>query len=232
MYIQAYHTLQWLRRSQLFSSLLEVQASTLPGIILRMKLNFRDGVLFGIAFGCWEEYIACRLSAFMGKDSTLRDFEETFCKSVARARDRADKAIRQYRMHKDVGQLTNDVCDEYKRVMVYASYLLGHIDGLDLLVEEATPRTFEALETSSYFKPFFPKLHAGLRALHSTYGEWTGIEVFEPLKRLADELLKQGGIDIQLRADGSAYVNVPFTADTMPTIDEQMAFITSRGKTA
>jgi hypothetical protein len=209
-----------------------VQASTLPGVILKVQLPFRDGVLCSMAFGCWEEYIACFLSAFMGKDWTLKDFEETFCKSVARARERADASIRQYRMHKDVGRLTNEVGEEYKRVMMYASYLLGHIDGLNRAVEEAAPKAVEYLETHSYFKPFFRRLHSELRALHQSYGAWTGIDVFEPLKRLADELLKVGGVEIQARPDGSAYVSVPFTPETIPTIDEQRAFLASKGKTA
>ena len=108
---------------------LDVQASMLSRTILKMQLPFREGVLFAIASGCWEEYIACRLSAVMGKDQILRDFEETFCKSVAQACDRANAAIRQHHMRKDVIRLTNDVAGEYKRVMVYEFYLLGHVDG-------------------------------------------------------------------------------------------------------
>jgi hypothetical protein len=134
-------------------------------------------------------------------------------------------------MHKNVGRLTNEVSEEYETVMVYASYLLGHIDGLDRSVEEASSKALEAVETHSYFKAFFRRLHAELRALHHTYGAWTGIEVFEPLKHLADELMKLGGIDIQARPDGSAYVNVPATPETIPTVDELRAFIAAKGET-
>jgi hypothetical protein len=166
----------------------------------------------------------------MGKDWTLRDFEDTFCKSVERARERANAAIRQYRMHADVKRLSEEVSEEYKKVMVYASYLLGHIDGLDRAVDETAPRAMNALAQHVYFRPFFSKLHTEWRALHANYGEWKGLDVFEPLKQLADELLKLGGIDIQARPDGTAYVNVPFTPETMPTADEQLAFLAAKPK--
>ena len=48
------------------------------------------------------------------------------------------------------------------------------------------------------------------------------------LKALADELLKGGGIDIQPRADEGAYMRIPFSAETMPSFEEQMAFRASR----
>jgi hypothetical protein len=207
---------------------LDVQASTLPGVILKTQFPFRDGILFAIASGCWEEYIACRLTAWMGKEWTVRDFEDTFCKSLERARGRANAAIRQYRMHADITRLTNEVCEEYKKVMVYASYLLGHIDGLDRTVEEAAPRAIETIEKHTYFETFFKRLQTELRVLHSTYGAWTGLDVFEPLKHLADDVLKDGGIDIQARSDGSAYVNIPFTPDTMPSPEEQRAFMLAK----
>jgi hypothetical protein len=49
-----------------------------------------------------------------------------------------------------------------------------------------------------------------------------------PLKQLAEELLKAGGIDIQSRADDGAYVHVPFSAETMPTLEKQMALLAAK----
>jgi hypothetical protein len=64
--------------------------------------------------------------------------------------------------------------------------------------------------------------------MHGTYGQWKGLEVYEPLKQLADELLRVGGINIQPRADDGAYVHIPFSAETMPTLEEQMAFLSAK----
>jgi hypothetical protein len=88
---------------------LDMQASCFPGKILTERLGFRDGILYAIASGCWEEYIACRLSAFMGKEVTQRAFEDTFCNALERAKSRADGAIRQYRMHADVERVSRAI---------------------------------------------------------------------------------------------------------------------------
>jgi hypothetical protein len=66
----------------------------------------------------------------------------------------------------------------------------------------------EALERQPYFKPFFSRLCDELRAMNETYGQWKGIEIYNPLKQLADEILKAGGIDIQPRDDDGAYVHI------------------------
>jgi len=207
---------------------LDVRATCMPDIILKQRLSFRDGLLLGIASGCWDEYIACRLSAFIARESALRPLEDTFCTALEHARDRANAAIRQYRMDADVTRVTKEVAEIYKRVMVYAAYMLGHIDGIEGNVATVVPKALDAMERRPYFKAFFPKLHETLRAMHSTYGVWKGLDVYEPLKGLADELLKLGGIDIQPRADESVYVAIPFSADTMPTLEERLAFLAAR----
>jgi len=78
-----------------------MRVTSMPDIILKQQLSFRDGILLGIASGCWDEYIACRLSAFMGKGPVLSSLEDTFCAALDKAKERGDAAIRQYRMHGD-----------------------------------------------------------------------------------------------------------------------------------
>lgn len=55
-----------------------------------------------------------------------------------------------------------------------------------------------------------------------------GLDVYEPLKRLADDLLKLGGIDIQPRADETVYVAIPFSAETIPTLEGQKTFLAAK----
>jgi hypothetical protein len=207
---------------------LAVQESCLPNTILRTQFGFRDGTLLAIGSECWDEYIACRLSAFMGKDATMRALEDTFCGALQQAKGRADAAIRQYRMHADLARVTQEVVQEYKKVMVYASYLLGHVDGMEWALDEVAPKAMSTIESQLYFKPFFFKLHAELQTMYSTYGNWKGLQVFEPLKQLAYDFLKLGGIDIQLRPDGTAYVDIPLTPGTTPTSEEKIAFVSAR----
>jgi hypothetical protein len=207
---------------------LGVRAASFPDTILKAQPGFRDGTLFLIASGCWEEYIACRLSAFMGKDATLRAMEDTFCKALETAKSRADSAIREYRLHTDVQRVSEEVVQQYRRLMVYASYLLGHVDGLELAVENAAPQAVAALESHSYFKPVFSRLQGELRSMHGKYGDWKGVEVFGPLKQLAYEFLKSGGLDIQSRPEGAAYVVIPMTPETTPSLRETLDFFRSK----
>ena len=204
---------------------LEMRAVAFPDVILQTKLAWRNAILFGTASGCWEEYIACHLSAFMGKDATLGAFEETFCKAIERAKARGDAAIRQYRLHRDVTRAAEEVSSEYKRVLVYASYLFGHLDGQEAEVEKSAPKAFIAIADHEYFKSFILRLHAELRTLHSEYGNWKNIDVFDPLKQLAYDVLKFGGVDIQERPDGKEYVDIPITPETTPTVEEYTAFV-------
>jgi hypothetical protein len=207
---------------------LEMRARCLPGIILNTTLDFRDGVLFWIASGCWEEYIACRLSAFMGTESTLGAHEDTFCSSLDGAKNRADATIRQYRMHADVRRVTEEVSEEYRRVMIYAAYLIGHLDGRGWTPDEHAPKAMEAIERNDYFKPFFAALQSELRAMYADYGEWKSLDVFEPLKLMAERLLKLGGLDMQPADDGGARFSVPFRSETIPTLSEQLAYLAAK----
>ena len=206
---------------------LDVRATSMPDIILKQRLSFRDGILFGIASGCWDEYMACHLSAFIARESALRPLEDTFCAALERARDRANAAIRQYRMHSDVSGVTKEVSEIYKRVMVYGAYMVGHIDGIEGEVWRSS-RSNGCVRSTAIFQASFSRLCDELRAMHGTYGQWKGLEIYEPLKQLADELLKASGIGIQPRADDGAYVHIPFSAETMPTLEEQMAFLATK----
>lgn len=207
---------------------LEMQAASIPELTFNTVLPFCEQIIFGIVVGCWNEYIACRLSAFMGKEFTLRAYEDTFCLALERAKGRGDAIIRQYRMHGDVSRVTLEVSEEYRKVLVFAAYLMGHLDGLDLAFDESAPKARKAVESSSYFGAFFSRLWDDLRELHSTYGSWNGKTVFDPLRRLVHEFLKIGGIDIQTRPDGTCHVNVPFRPETVPTLQEQADFAAAR----
>src|SRR5271166_1022946 len=93
---------------------LEMQTRAFPDAMLGMQLPYRDGILHGIASACWDEYIACYLSASFATPITLSGYEETFCKALEAAKPTADAAIRQYRMHGDVGQIIQEVSAAYK----------------------------------------------------------------------------------------------------------------------
>ena len=88
---------------------LGMQVKMLPGVVLELKLPRREAALFSIASGCWDEYIASRLSACFGRDFATKDFEETFSSSLEQVTERGDTEIKQYRIHADLTELVNRV---------------------------------------------------------------------------------------------------------------------------
>ncbi len=167
-----------------------------------------------IANACWNEYAACRLSARIEYEKQLEWFEETFCKCAEEVKERANDYIRQYRRHGDLNKLVPQIVAEYGGVLKYAAYLLGHLDGLGLSISKDAPKAHELVNRKTYFTPIFVRFAACLRSMWESYGHWSGLEVFDPLKDVADTLLRAAGIEIQERAQGP-YVHVPFTSDSI-----------------
>jgi hypothetical protein len=50
-------------------------------------------------------------------------------------------------------RITKEVVGIYKGVMVYAAYMMGHIDGIDGNVTASAPKAIDTLERNPYFKP-------------------------------------------------------------------------------
>jgi len=191
-----------------------MQDRAFPGFIMQRSVGYREGILLQIANPCWNEYAACRLSARFEYGKQLEWFGETFCEFAEEAKERSNEYIRQYRRRGDLNILVPQIVAEYGGVLKYAAYLLGHLDGLGLSISKDAPKAHELVNRKTYFTTIFVRFAACLRAMWETYGHWSGLEVFGPLKEIADDLLRVGGIEIQERAQGP-YVNVPFTSDTI-----------------
>ena len=204
-----------------------VLAKAFPGVKVERRLLSKDTILFEIASGCWTEYIASRLSAAFGEPHGTHDLENLFCSVLRVAKDRANAAIRQYRMHGDHSRLLRAVTAEYRRLLVYASYLLGHLDASGKDVTGSAPAAEQSLARATYFRPILDRLRLELNTMHRTYGQWRSIDVYEPLKQIAYDLLQIGGIGIEEQPEG-LYVSAPYTPDTLPSLAEQAEFRKNR----
>ena len=88
-----------------------------------------------VTLACWDEYAATRISAPFGKETTDH-YEETFIQALQTTRENANRAIRAYRLHHDHGRIAGEVFVEYGRLMKYAAYLLGDLDGREVAIED------------------------------------------------------------------------------------------------
>ena len=84
------------------------------------------------------------------------------------------------------------------------------------------PRTVEALK-GHWFAPYFTRLVEALKDIAKDYGKWTDKASFEVIGAPLG-LLDQGGVRYTSRPDGRLRIDIPFTAETMPSEVEAAKF--------
>ncbi|MCI0623838.1 MAG: hypothetical protein L0387_19635 [Acidobacteria bacterium] len=186
----------------------------MPGVLLNLRLQHEQAVLYEIADMCWGEYAASRLSSFADPEQG-KAYEETFCDVLRRTREGGNGNIRAYRMHGDTSQLLDEITEGYGSLSKYASYLLGHLAGEDQTLEKDAGNAWKVLEETQYFSDSMKTLNQIFDGMWRTRDTWTGFEVFEPLMKWVRDMLRIAGITLSMRG-GMLYLDVPFSEATMP----------------
>jgi hypothetical protein len=203
---------------------LGMKVRSLPDTWLKVRLGRYDEALFEAAEGCWSEYIASRLSAFMSPTELTSDYETTFCDQVEKGLPAIRTSIRQYRMHADLTRVLSECSYVVKKVFLYTGYLLGQLDGCDMSFADSAPKAASLLVLYPELRRIVEETHRELQALYASYGEWTNLCVFAPLKKLVLQLYAWLGLELQDKGEQGMYVNIPMTPDTVPSIAEQIEF--------
>ena len=186
-----------------------------PGTIVQKKItDYEEAILEQISGVIWEEYAACRISAVFGETETWRYYEEGLINVLQNCRDRANDAIRSYRLHGDLNRVIEEAGNPLCEPLRLIAYLTGHLDGLGRNIDSA-PRAFDELSKSVY-AVFSDRLGLTLRLLWSHRGRWDSLADFDPLKDVARDALKAGGMILTRLPGGKLYVNIPFKPETMP----------------
>ena len=147
--------------------------------------------------------------------------------ALRETRDRADDHIRQYRLHGDHGRVLADVSGQYGNLMKFASYLIGHLHGAGLEREAAA--NAEAALRGHWFAPYFDRLEDALETLWQSFGAWKSRDEFEPIGEIAEAVVADGGVRVTRMGGSELYVDVPFTARTMPANPFSSLFAGLRG---
>jgi hypothetical protein len=185
-----------------------------PGTILQQQISdYEEAMLEQVAAALWEEYAACYASALLG-DGQAAAYEETFVSALSVATDQANDAITAYRLHGDINRVLEEAGNPICEPLRMAAYLIGHLDGRD---EDfaSLPDIATALKGSPYEK-FVDRLSTILRDLWSRRGHWESREEFVPLHDLTRDVLGHGGLKLERQPDGTLYVDIPYTPETMP----------------
>jgi hypothetical protein len=196
----------------------------MPGLMLKYQSpTYVDALLLQTATTCWEEYAACRLSARFGNpEALLTTYATNFNLAVKKALADAQIEIRLYRAHGDIEKMLVEAGKPLAMPFKLAGYFLGHLDGLE---REAKPLDLCPDLASSLYDPLLPEIWAALRKLWDTKEAWDSIAIFDDLVKVAHDCFAAGGIDLQKQANSLYYVNVPYTAATMPNGEADMTMI-------
>lgn len=166
------------------------------------------------AEACWGEYAVCRLSAVFASKEEAR-FRDNLVVRLKDCRSKARDAIRSYRLHGNVVRVFQEVGIVILEPLRLASYLFGHLDGINetgTLCEVAP----EVPTEDQAFVRAIGRLVEQLRGLWDTRGEWPSYDALIDVGAVGFRLLEEFGVHARPQPDGQAYINVPFTADTMP----------------
>jgi hypothetical protein len=185
-----------------------------PGTILQRQITDQEeAILERFAGDLWDEYAACRTSAIFDEGQAAI-YEECLTNSLSGARERANAAICSFRYHGLIDRVLEEACPPLCNPLRFAAYLIGHLDGRNASLDNV-PSARDLLSGGAY-EPFVNRTRDVLRGLWSRRGRWTSLSEFKPLREIARDLLADGGIILQLRPDGSLYVSIPFSPETMP----------------
>ena len=206
---------------------LAIKVKSIPQETLEKAWNRKEFILMGTANACWDEYIASRLSACYGNEETLEGLESSFVARLELAWPVITKSIRLYRMHGNVGRVLNEVALEIRKVLVYASYLLGHLAGLELLLADGAPKATAALKQSAEFAPFIERLQTECETIYAQYDKLPNLDVFDSLAELVQDVFQCAGLAITQDGDNT-HVAIPHREDTMPSFSEQAEFMQQR----
>jgi hypothetical protein len=182
-----------------------------PGRILQTKITHADDAAFHqVSDVVWEEYAACRTSAGFGGPQQNARYVDALTSVLDGARERANAAIREYRLHGDLHRLLESAGQHICLPLRMYAYLQGHVDGLDTSLDASAQ---DAIDRSPY-AVFFQRAAALLRALWERRGRWVSLSEFDPLRQLACDVLSDGGLLFKRLPDGRVWVDVPFRPGT------------------
>ncbi|WP_139052495.1 hypothetical protein [Xanthomonas cannabis] len=199
----------------------------MPGILLqKIEGDWVDATMLQTGMTAWEEYAACRLTGLIGDQEALKKrYAEEFDRSATHSLQRAQAKIKEFRDHGDVDQLLVEAGEPIAMPFKMAGYLLGHLDGIEdsTVLEELCP---EFVKT--HLAELIPKLRVILRTIWDEREHCKGVSIFNPLKDLIIKAYGEAGIEFVPQDAGGYYINVPFSAATLPNGELDMMMIRIR----
>lgn len=168
--------------------------------------DLREAVLTQFAMAGWDEYAASRLSAGWGTPDYCAGYEESLLSMFGSLLTRAESAKQRFSEDRNVERTMAELRGVFETFFVRASYLIGHIDGLESTLQKEAPTLAEAISKTTWFGELWNRYWNLLKELFERIEEWEGVSEYGPLKALGEELLLKGGMGFVKLPTGGYFV--------------------------
>ncbi len=167
---------------------------TFSGVYGRpLECGDRSRQTFLKAMDVWSEYAACRSSALF-RPEAVGEFEGVFCRALEDSLSVCKDQMAAYRQHEMAARVFQEVQQLFGDVFICAGYFLGHLDGLDLDMENHAPRVSALLRQHPQIETLFFRLRQALHTLWLSEYRWQSIEVFAPIYDLICAMMALHGL--------------------------------------
>ena len=190
--------------AHVYDHMLRVKA--MPNHYGTSMTDLRDAVLTQFAMGAWDEYAASRLSAKWGTPDYCSGYEQTLLPMLGSLLTRSEAAKQAFTRDRDVDKAMTELRGVFETFFVRASYLIGHIDGLEKSLEEEAPALALALRETTWLNSLWERYGVMLRSMFEKIDSWEGVQEYQPLKELGEELLLRGGMGFVKLPTGGYFV--------------------------
>jgi len=189
------------------------QCEMMPDLMFKPLPNTLESWLYNATSGVWSEFFACYVAA-PADEKALDRYLETFIIALKKIPEEVRENIISYRTQGDLGALTTQVENRFGSLFKYASYVLGHLEGMETTLQQEAPESFAEIEQLG-FGNIWLKLEEALKTMLSTYPKWTGIDAYNQIGMIFSDYLKERGIFLS-PLPTSFHVDIPKTRTTMP----------------
>jgi hypothetical protein len=183
-----------------------LRSKAMPNYYGSQTWDLRDGVLGQFAMAAWDEYAASRLSASWGTPDYCSVYEESLISMLGSLLARSDAAKRAFAQERNVERTMTELRNVFETFFVRSSYLIGHIDGLEKTADDEAPKLTAALSKTTWLNALWIRYVAILRSLFERMDAWAGVQEYQPLKDLGEELLLRGGLGFVKLPTGGYFV--------------------------
>lgn len=183
-----------------------VKRRNLPDIWMKRRLEGWSIYTNRIAQSSWDEYYAERRSyptLPLGESLRIPMLKDEIPRTLKAIRN----AVAAHQFHRNMDTLISAVFEEVRFLFQLAGYALGTLAAAEKPLEEVHAGAATVLRASSFSRHWNP-LAEQLDFLWRTHGAWPDGEIFAPIEDMILTTLKELGVVLTCKEDGSLWVDV------------------------